>query len=467
MIEKTYDLGVIGTGPGGYVAAIRASQLGMKVICIEKRPLFGGTCLNVGCIPSKHFLDTTHYYHFLQKQGENKGIYFSDLSADLKKMKKGRQETILSLAKGISSLFRKNRIDTIQGQGRLVDPHQIEVLSEQKKQRVFCKNILLACGSQPMELPFLPFDQERVLSSSDIFSLETIPSRLLVIGAGIIGLELGSCLKRLGSEVIFFEFCDRICPFLDKTSSETLEDIFKEQGYQFHLNTEVIKGERTPSGILLEFKSPQGKIQKQEGDYVLVSVGRRPYTQGLGLESLGITCSDQGHIRVNHYFQTKYSHIYAVGDVIDGPMLAHKASEEAVACVEKIASMHPKINYVTIPKVIYTDPELASVGLTQEEAEQASLSVRVGTFPFKGNSRANICGCKQGLVKLVAEKNSDRLLGMHIVGPGASEMIQEGVVALEKGVTLGELAYFSHSHPGYSEAIKEAALAAHGRSIHL
>lgn len=452
-----YDVVVIGAGPGGYVAAIRAAQLGLKVACIEKRSSLGGTCLNVGCIPSKTLLHSTEWFWKLEQEGAHQGILAGSLSCDWQKMQKRKEDVVLQLTKGIDGLFRKNKIDRIVGEGKLKDPHTVVV----GNQKIEGKSIILATGSEPIALPFLPFDEKKILSSTGALALSSVPKKLLVVGAGIIGVELGSVYKRLGSEVVFIEFLDRICPGFDGEVSKQLLKILTSQGMTFHLSHKVVSAK----GTTLTVES-NGQTQEMICDAVLVAIGRKPYSEGLGLEAVGIQKTPKGQIPVDSSFRTTQSHIFAIGDLIDGPMLAHKASEEGVVVAELIAGHKPTIDYLAIPNVAYTFPEVASVGLTEEELKTRNIAYKAGKFPFKANSRARCTGEEEGFVKLLSDASTHRLLGAHILGPHASELIGEVTLAMRMKMTVDQIAETCHSHPTLSESIKESALAVFGSPIH-
>jgi len=465
MAETSYDIAVIGSGPGGYVAAIRAAQLGFKTVCIEKEPTLGGTCLNIGCIPSKALLYSSESYQFMEKYAPQHGIEASGLQIDFPQMMKRKTEVVSTLVQGVAGLFKKNNVARVFGVAKLINGHEIEVVSEKGTERIQAKNIILATGSESIQLPFLPFDEKIVLSSTGALSLPKIPKKMVVIGAGVIGVELASVYARLGTEVIIVEMLDRICPAMDAAISKALLQILKKQGLQFYLNAEVTGADlktKTPSiNIIFE-----GKEMSIEADCVLVAVGRRPYHKGLELDQAGVKVSSKGFVEVNQNFQTAVPSIFAIGDLIEGVMLAHRASEEGIAVVEHLAGLSGHINYLAIPNVIYTHPEAAAVGLTEQEAKDAQLNVFTGTCLFKANSRARCVGDTDGLVKIIGDKDSGRLIGLHIVGSKASEMIGEGVIAIDKKATVSEIAYASHAHPTLSEAIKEAALNALGHAIH-
>ncbi|NGX47371.1 MAG: Dihydrolipoyl dehydrogenase [Chlamydiae bacterium] len=455
MNEK-FDVIVIGSGPGGYVAAIRCAQLGMKTACVEKDPL-GGTCLNVGCIPSKALLHSTELYYKLDHHLPQHGINVEKASFDFDKMMERKRNVVIGFNEGIAALFKKNKITHLKGTGTLKSPTIVSVDGKEAE----ATYIILATGSEPIGLPFLPIDEKRVVTSTGALALEQVPKKLLVIGAGVIGVELGSVYNRLGSEVIFIEFLPKICPTMDDTISNTFQKILEKQGMVFHLNSKVTAADIAPDKITLTVGD-----QVFEGDVVLCSIGRRPYTKDLGLEKAGITPTDKGFIPINGRFQTSVPNIYAIGDIVDGPMLAHKASEEGVAVAEVISGENPSIEYIAIPNVVYTDPEVATVGLTEHEAKALGLTIKTGSFPFAINSRAKCTGEEEGLVKIVSDAKTDILLGIHIVGTHASEIIAEAVLAIEKKVTTLDLANTPHAHPTFSEAVKEAALAVHKRPIH-
>ncbi len=435
-----YDVVVIGSGPGGYVAAIRSSQLGLKTACIEKNKTLGGTCLNVGCIPSKVLLHDS---------ANSKG--FSE-------MMERKTKVVSGFTSGIELLFKKNKIDSFQGEGVFQDPHTISVGG----QKIEAKYIILATGSEPISLPFLPFDEKKILSSTGALALSKIPKKMLIVGAGVIGVELGSVYRRLGSEVVFIEFLDRICPAFDGSLSKALQKSLTQQGMIFHLSHKVVQAE----GTNLTVEGPSGTIQFS-ADVVLVAVGRRPFSRGLGLEKVGIQVDAKGFVPIDDSFRTSQPHIFAIGDLVDGPMLAHKASEEGVAVAELIAGHHPTLNYIAIPNVAYTHPEVAAVGLTEEEVKARNIPYKTSQFPFKANSRARCIDDDEGFIKIIAETSSRRILGVHMIGPNASELIAEGVLAIQLKATADQLADTCFAHPTLSEALKEAALGLFKAPIHI
>lgn len=447
---KHYDLVVIGAGPGGYIAALRAAQLGLKTACIDKREVPGGTCLNVGCIPSKTLLYSTEYYSRLQHQGKEFGIQFEKLSFDFNQMMKRKKEVVKGLVDGVNWLFNHHKVDFIIGEAKFKNPNTIEVNGEE----IGASYFILALGSEPISLPNLPFDEKQIVSSTGALSLSKVPKHLIVIGGGIIGVELASVYKRLGSNVTIVEMLDRICAVMDKKVSQTLLQLLQKQGIKFYLDSKVITAVIQPEEVILTINQGE-KLFNLSGDVVLVAAGRKPLTTGLDF----IHKTDKGLIQVDSAFRTNHSHIFAIGDLIEGPMLAHKASEEGTAVAEFIVGLGPKpINYLAIPNVIYTSPEVAAVGMTEEEAKAVGLQVKTGIAYFKSNARVRCMGESEGFVKVIGEANTGRLIGMHIVGPEASELIVEGMMAIEKKATIEELAYCVNPHPTLSESIKEAAV---------
>lgn len=456
-----YDVIVIGSGPGGYVAAIRASQLGLKTACVEKSPTLGGTCLNVGCIPSKALLHSSEFYYKMQHEAAGLGISVKSASADFSKMMERKAKTVAGFTKGIEGLFKKNKIDWLKGHGKLNGPHTIEVNGESHE----AASIILATGSEPAGLPFLPFDEKKVLSSTGALALASPPKKLLVIGAGVIGVELGSVYSRLGSEVVFIEFLDRICPAFDSALSKGLLKSLTSQGMSFHLSHKVVKADLS-QGVALTVQGPE-KESVFTGDAVLIAVGRKPYSENLGLETAGILKDTKGFVQIDASFRTAQPHIFAIGDLVEGPMLAHKASEEGIAVAEFIAGHRSTLDYLSIPNVAYTSPEAAGVGLTEEEIKSRGIAYKSATFPFKANSRARCTGEEEGFVKILADEKSRKLIGIHILGAHASELIAEAALAIARRLTANELGDTCHAHPTLSEAIKEAALSVFKAPIHL
>lgn len=454
-----YDVVFIGSGPAGYFGAIRAAQLGLKTACIEKHSRVGGTCLNVGCIPSKTLLSTTEHYEWLKKEAQGQGIICKDMSFDFPSMMKRKEEVVVGLTNGVAGLFKKNQIDSIKGTAQFISPNEIMVGSE----KIEAKNFVISTGSESTPIPFLPFDEKKVLSSTGALALQAVPKKMLVIGAGVIGVELASVYNRLGTEIVIIEMLDKITPMMDAAVSRTLQQILKKQGFTFHLGAKVTKADVTDQ-VSLEVQTAEG-TQTLTGDCVLVAVGRRPYTKDLGLEKVNIALDKHGFIQVDKQFRTSVPNIYAIGDVIEGPMLAHKAFREGMVAAEIIAGQSSRINYLSVPNVIYTNPEVAAVGLTEQEAKDLGLELKIGTSHFRGNSRARCIGVSEGFVKVIGDKATDRLVGVHIVGPSASEMIGEAALAMELNTTVTKVAETPHAHPTLSEAIKEACLGALGRAI--
>lgn len=465
MAQREYDVVVIGAGPGGYVAAIRAGQLGMKVACVDKGKSLGGTCLNVGCIPSKALLQSTEYYEMLLKEGKELGIEASGVNVNFGQMMDRKAKVVTSLTDGVAGLFKKNKVERVEGSAKFVDPYAIEVVTEGKTRRIEADHFILATGSDSIELPFLKFDEKTIVSSTGVLSLEKVPKRMIVIGGGVIGVELASVYRRLGSDVQVIEMLDEICIAMDPTIRKFLQRVLKQQGIEFHLSATVKSAKMEKEGINVGFEVG-GEAKSLQGDIVLVAVGRKPYTDDLGLESIGVEKSKKGFVTVDGSFRTNLKHIFAIGDIIEGPMLAHKASEEGTAAVEIIAGKQAYVNYLAIPNVIYTHPEAAAVGMIEPEAKEAGLDLMIGTAFFKGNARARCMAYTEGLVKIIGDKQSGRIVGLHILGAHASEMIGEGVIAIDKKATMHDVAYASHAHPTLSESIKEAAMDALGFAMH-
>jgi dihydrolipoamide dehydrogenase len=467
-VAEPYDLVVIGAGPGGYVAAIRGAQLGMKVACVEKRPALGGTCLNVGCIPSKALLDSSELYHLAQHRFARHGIKLGGVALDLPAMLARKDEVVKALTDGIRFLFKKNKIEPLFGAARLTAPTILSISLNAGGETVLeAKHILLATGSAPINLPFLPFDGQRVVSSTEALCFDKVPDHLVVVGAGYIGLELGSVWKRLGSKVTVIEFLPRIVPMMDLEVGTLLFKSLQKQGLEFQLETKVTGAKVEGGKVPVSAETKDGKKLTYECDRVLVSVGRRPYTEGLGLDQVGVTTDPKsGKVLTDGHFRTNVPTVSAIGDLIDGPMLAHKAEDEGVAFAEQLAGKAGHVDYDTIPSVIYTHPEVASVGLTEEQAKERSLDYRVGKFPFMANGRARAMDETEGLVKILADAKTDRVLGVHIIGPRASDMIAEAVTTMEFHGSSEDIARICHAHPTLSEAVREAALAVEKRAIH-
>lgn len=466
MKTEEFDLAVIGAGPGGYVGAIRAAQLGLKTAVAEKSKTLGGVCLNVGCIPSKALLESSEHYEFAKLEAKEHGIVLKGLKLDLGRMMRRKEALVSDLTKGIEFLFKKNKISRFHGHARLKSPSEIEVSSEGQTEILKAKNILLCAGSLPIEFPFARFDGEAVVSSTEALSFSQVPEKLAVIGGGYIGLELGSVWSRLGSEVTVIEAADSICPASDKDIREQLLKSLQRQGIKFHLGARVEKAEkaRSGAGALVSFTDSKGKAQSLKCSKALVCAGRKPRTDGLGLEALGIKISSGKPLEVNQNFQTSIPNIFAIGDMIRGPMLAHKAEEEGVAAAEFIATGFGHVNYDLIPGIIYTHPEAASAGKTEDELKTLGVPYKRGFFPFAASGRAKAMGFAGGFVKILAHRESDRILGAHILGPRAGELIAEVIVAMEFHGSCEDLARSVHAHPTLSEAVREAALAAGSRA---
>ncbi|KAF0978896.1 hypothetical protein FDP41_001966 [Naegleria fowleri] len=463
---------IVGGGPGGYVAAIKAAQLGLKTVCVEKRGTLGGTCLNVGCIPSKALLHASHMYHEAHGSTFAKwGISLKDVKIDVATMQKQKEKAVSGLTGGIEHLFKKYKVEYVKGEGTIVGKNEVAVKGlDGKNDTITTENIVIATGSEPTPLPFLPFDEKVILSSTGALSLGHIPKRMVVIGAGVIGLEMGSVYSRLGSEVTVVEYADRVSPFLDKEVSATLKKILEKQGMKFKLGVAVKSGKIVDGNkVVLELaNNASGAVESFEADVALISIGRRPYTQNLGLNNVGIPLDERGRVVIDEHFRTKVPNIYAIGDAVRGPMLAHKAEDEGLAVAESLAGRHGHVNYDAIPNVIYTHPEIASVGKTEEELTKEGIKYKVGKFPYMGNSRARtIDDGTEGFVKILTDAQTDKVLGVHIIGIYAGELISEAVLAMEYGASAEDIARTCHAHPTLSEAVKEAALAAYdGKPIH-
>ncbi|KAL2694609.1 D-lactate ferricytochrome c oxidoreductase [[Neocosmospora] mangrovei] len=463
------DLVIIGGGVAGYVAAIKAGQEGMKVTCIEKRGTLGGTCLNVGCIPSKSLLNNSHLYHQILHDTKNRGIEVGDVKLNLANFMKAKETSVNGLTKGIEFLFKKNGVEYIKGTGSFVTENEIKVdLNEGGETSVRGKNILIATGSEATPFPGLEIDEKRVITSTGAIALEEIPKTMTVIGGGIIGLEMASVWSRLGTKVTIVEFLGQIGgPGMDTEIAKAAQKLLKKQGMEFKLNTKVVSGDKSGELVKLEVDAAKGgKPETIESDVVLVAIGRRPYVGGLGLENIGLDTDERGRVIIDSEYRTKIPHIRCVGDVTFGPMLAHKAEEEAVAVVEYIKKGYGHVNYGAIPSVMYTHPEVAWVGQSEQDLKSQNIPYRVGTFPFSANSRAKTNLDTDGLVKMLADPETDRLLGVHIIGPNAGEMIAEGTLALEYGASTEDIARTCHAHPTLAEAFKEAAMNTHAQAIH-
>ncbi len=460
-----FDLVIIGSGPGGYVGAIRAAQLGLKTAIIEKDKTFGGTCLNVGCIPSKALLESSEHFQVALHDLTSHGIKVSKVELDLPTMMSRKDKVVKQNTEGIAFLFKKNKITPYTGLGKIVSAGKVEVTAaDGSKQILETKNIMLATGSVPVELPFLKFDEQKIVSNTGALALSKVPKTMVVVGGGVIGLELGSVWQRLGAKVTVIEYADRLGGITDPDCMAVLKKALEKEGMAFMLSTKVTGSKVAVDGVEVTFESlTDGKVNTQKTDVVLVATGRKPFTAGVGLEEVGIEKDKQGRINVDAHYQTNVPGIYAIGDVIAGPMLAHKAEEEGVAVAEMLAGKAGHVNYNTVPGVIYTHPEIATVGITEEQAKTQGIEINVGKFPFLANGRARAKGFTDGFVKIIADKNTDRLLGAHMVGPGVSELIHEVIVCMEFGGSSEDLARSFHAHPTLSEAVREAALAVEKR----
>ncbi|AIL13330.1 dihydrolipoamide dehydrogenase [Candidatus Paracaedimonas acanthamoebae] len=469
MSYKYFDLIVIGAGPGGYVAAIRAAQLGMKVACIDKRDMPGGTCLNIGCIPSKALLHSTHKFAEARDNFYQQGILFDHLRADLSLMMQQKEKVVQGLVQGISYLFKKNKIEFLNGEASLHSSHEVQLtLATGELMILETPKILIATGSIPTPLSGVVIDEQRILSSTGALSLKSVPQSMIIIGGGYIGLEIGSIWRRLGCEITVIEYSDRIVPSMDQEAGTALKKSLEKQGVHFKLATQVKSVESSTENVRTIVSSIlDSKDEVLESEVVLISVGRKPFIQGLGLERLGIKTTERGFISVNNHFETNIPGIYAIGDVIGGSMLAHKAEEEGISAVEFMAGQRPQVNYNAIPAVIYTSPEVASVGKTEQELKEAKIPFKVGKFPFQANSRARANNDTEGFLKILAHEKTDEILGVHIVHSEAGTMIAEAVLALEYKASAEDIARICHAHPTTSEALKEAALSVQGHAIHI
>ncbi|MDO5616183.1 MAG: dihydrolipoyl dehydrogenase [Cruoricaptor ignavus] len=464
-----YDVTVIGSGPGGYVAAIRAAQLGFKTAIIEKYPTMGGTCLNVGCIPSKALLDSSEHYHNAVHNFANHGISVESPKADIARMVERKNEVVDQTTKGIQFLMDKNKITVYQGVGSFESATQIKVTKDDGTSEILeSKYTIIATGSKPSSLPFINIDKERIITSTEALNLKEIPKHLVVIGGGVIGLELGSVYKRLGADVTVVEYMDKIIPGMDGSLSKELQKVLKKQGVKFMLSTAVNAVERNGDNVKVTATDKKGAEVTIEGDYVLVSVGRRPYTDGLALDKAGVDLDERGRVKVNDHLQTNIPNIYAIGDVIQGAMLAHKASEEGVLVAEQLAGQKPHINYNLIPGVVYTWPEVAGVGKTEEQLKAEGVAIKVGNFPMRALGRSRASGDIDGFIKIIADEKTDEVLGVHMIGARAADMIAAAVTAMEFRASAEDIARMSHAHPTFAEAIKEAALDATAKiAIHM
>ena len=466
-MSDNFDLIVIGGGPGGYVCAIRAAQLGLKTACVESRGTLGGTCLNVGCIPSKSLLNLSENFHKAKKNFFNQGIEVSDVKLNVEKMMSNKNKSVQVLTKGVEFLFKKNKVSYLKGKGVIFSPTNVVVYEQGKKTSFNTKNIVIATGSHASSLPGVEINEKNIISSTAALSLSSVPKSLVVIGGGYIGLEMGSVWKRLGAEVTVIENLPFITPGMDREVSNEFQKILTKQGIKFKLNSKVLSIKDLGNEVKIKYQSNE-KNSKEiiSADKTLIAVGRKPYTEGLNLQKIGVKKDDKGRIKVNKKFQTDVKNIYAIGDVIEGPMLAHKAEEEGIAVAELLAGQSGHVNYDVIPGVIYTSPEVAYVGRSEEQLKKAGITYKIGKFPFLANSRAKVNNETEGFVKILADSKSDRVLGVHIIGPHCGDMIAEMALAMEFGASAEDIARTCHAHPTHTEAIKEAALAVDKRPIH-
>ena len=466
-MNKTYDLIVIGGGPGGYVCAIRAAQLGLRAACVESRGTLGGTCLNVGCIPSKSLLNLSENYKKVKNNFSQQGIEVGEVKLNIKKMMSNKNKSVQILTKGIEFLFKKNKVDYLKGKGVIFSPSDVIVYNDGKKLSYKTKNIVIATGSSPMSLPGIDIDEKNIISSTGALSFSSVPKSMVVIGGGYIGLEMGSVWSRLGTQVTVIENLDFITPGMDREISNEFKKILIKQGIKFKLNCKVLSVINKDNKVEVQFEDNNDKTKENiVVDKALISVGRKPFTEGLNLSKIGVMKDSKGKIKVDKKLQTNIKNIYAIGDVIDGPMLAHKAEEEGIAVAEILAGQSGHVNYDVIPGVIYTSPEVAYVGKTEETLKKNSIDFKVGKFPFMANSRAKVNNETEGFVKILADTKTDRVLGVHIIGPHCGDMIAEMALAMEFGASSEDIARTCHAHPTHTEAIKEAALAVDKRPIH-
>ncbi|NJY62909.1 dihydrolipoyl dehydrogenase [Salinimicrobium sp. CDJ15-81-2] len=467
---STYDVAVIGSGPGGYVAAIRCAQLGMKTALIEKYSSLGGTCLNVGCIPSKALLDSSHHYEDAVKHFEDHGIELTgEVKVNLQKMIERKESVVNQTVDGIKFLMNKNKIEVFEGIGSFKDATHIEISkSEGESETIEAKHIIIATGSKPASLPFIQLDKERVITSTEALKMKEVPKHLVIIGGGVIGLELGQVYMRLGAEVSVVEYMDRIIPTMDAALSKELTKSLKKQGMKFYVSHQVNAVERKGDEVIIKAKDKKDKEVEFKGDYCLVAVGRKPFTEGLNADASGVKIDDRGRVEVNEHLQTNVKNIYAIGDVIKGPMLAHKASEEGTLVAETIAGQKPHINYNLIPGVVYTWPEVAAVGKTEEQLKEEGVKYKEGKFPMRALGRSRASGDTDGFVKILSDESTDEVLGVHMIGARTADLIAEAVTAMEFRASAEDISRMSHAHPTYAEAVKEAALAAtDNRPIHM
>lgn len=468
-MNAKYDLTIIGSGPGGYVAAIRAAQLGLKTAIIEKYNTLGGTCLNVGCIPSKAMLDSSEHFHNALHNFKAHGIELNDLKVNLEQMIQRKRDVVSKTCEGVAFLMKKNKIDVYHGIGSFESRHQVKVTTADGSVKMLeTDKAIIATGSKPIVLPGIPFDKKRFITSTEALEMKEIPKHLIIIGGGVIGMEIGSIYGRMGAKVTVVEYTESLIPSMDRTMGKELQKVLTKLGFSFHFKHKVTGGQVEGDEVVLTAENEKGETVTFRGDYCLLSTGRRPYTDGLGLDKVGVKLDNRGRVEVNEHLETNVKGIYAIGDVIRGQMLAHKAEEEGVLVAELIAGQKPHINYLLIPGVVYTWPEVAGVGHTEEELKAAGKKYKVGSFPFKALGRARASMDTDGLVKVLADAQTDEILGVHIIGARAADMIMEAVVAMEYRASAEDIARMSHAHPTFSEAMKEACLAAtENRALHI
>ncbi|MCM0020193.1 MAG: dihydrolipoyl dehydrogenase [Tagaea sp.] len=469
MSDTQFDLVVIGAGPGGYVCAIRAAQLGMKVACVEKRETLGGTCLNVGCIPSKALLQASEKFEEASHGLAAFGVKTGKVELDLKAMMGHKDKTVKANVDGVAYLFKKNKVEWIKGAAKILGAGKLEVaLNAGGKQEIAAKNIVIATGSDVISIPSLPIDEKRIVSSTGALTLAEVPKTMVLVGGGVIGLEMGSVWQRLGAKVTVVEFLDRIMPGMDLEISKQMQRILQKQGMAFKLSTKVVGAKVTAKGVTLTVEpAAGGAAETIETDIVLVAIGRRPYTDGLGLKEAGVAIDDKGRVAIDAHFQTNVKGIYAIGDAVVGPMLAHKAEDEGMAVAEILAGQHGHVNYDAVPSVVYTWPEVATVGRTEEQLKADGIAYKIGKFPFTANGRARAQNNTDGFVKILADAKTDRVLGVHMIGPSVGELVGEMALAIEFGASSEDIARTCHAHPTLTEAVREAALAVDGRPIHI
>lgn len=465
----SYDVVIIGSGPGGYVAAIRCAQVGLKTAIVEKYKSLGGTCLNVGCIPSKALLDSSEHYHNAAHTFKTHGIELKDLKVDLGQMIKRKGEVVEQTVQGINFLMKKNKIDVFTGMGSFVNKNKIKVTAaDGTTQEIETKNVIIATGSKPISIPPVPIDKKRIITSTEALNLTEVPKHMIVIGGGVIGLELGSVYSRLGAKVTVIEFLDTLIPSMDRGLGKELQKVLSKQGFEFLFKHKVIGAETKGKEVTVKAENAEGQVVEIKGDYVLVAIGRKAYTEGLNLEAVGVKVDERGRVDVNDHLETSTPGIYAIGDVVKGAMLAHKAEEEGTFVAERLVGQKPHVNYNLIPGVVYTWPEVAAVGYTEEQLKASGRAYKVGSFPFKASGRARASMDLDGFVKVLADKTTDEILGVHMIGPRAADMIAEAVVAMEFRASAEDISRMSHAHPTFTESMREACLAAtDNRPIHM